>query len=113
MISVDGPVAVAANNITVHACAIIDNEYQYYLGEVNFIPPLSTTSLKFSRSLGAVAISAVPNTLNFNFVYVKDIYNFDINVGDTICRAMGFTHAVRNSVMTQNNTEYSFNLSTT
>ena len=74
--------------ITDNACA--------YDGQVALIPPTYVNYKFYTKSFGVVAFQEESKQWRF---IVKDDSSRDI-IADTACRAMGFTHVVRNSVMT-------------
>ena len=68
-----------------------------YLGQAALIPPSSVSAFNYTKSFGVVALLEEPRQWRF---IVNDSISFDFNIADTACRAMGFTHVVRNSVTT-------------
>ena len=82
-----------------------------YVGQVALIPPVGISTFSYSNSVGVVVY--LKETREWKFIVMKDSSSFDINLADTACRAMGFTHAVWNSVTTvkQYTTSYGGNYS--
>ena len=79
-----------------------------YDGQMAIIPfaVLIRDDRNFSRSLGVVVVKLQKHWKFFG----NDSSLFDLNTADTVCRSMGYTHAVKNSVTTaaQYNRAYNF-----
>lgn len=80
-----------------------------YSGQVALVPPTGVSQYIYSKSFGVVVFLEDQEQRGWSYI-VKDSSSFNYNVADTACRAMGFTHVVRNSVMTaeQYGEHYSF-----
>ena len=77
--------------------AMIVRSENAYLGQVALISPVGISTFSYSKSVGVVVF--LEELRQWRFI-VKDSSSFDFNIADTACRAMGFTHVVRNSVTT-------------
>ena len=74
-----------------------DYEANTYDGQVALIPPKGVINFNYSWSFGVVTVREKEKF----WKYIWDNSSlFDFNGADTACRAMGYTHVVRNSVMT-------------
>lgn len=75
-----------------------------YRGQVTLVPPTSMTDYNVSRSYGAVIVreSDAYNTWR----YISVDLQVKQEAADTMCREMGFTHAVMNTVANLSTSEY-------
>ena len=73
-----------------------DNEAKTYDGQVALIPPKIFTYFNYSWSFGIVTMR---EEKSWKFI-LNDSSSFSLNDTDTVCRAMGYTHVVKNSMMT-------------
>ena len=69
------------------------------------VSPKSQADLNVSRSYGVAVISQ----RNKRWEYIKKEGNVGQAVADTLCREMGFTHALLSSVMSVGNSEHHYN----
>ena len=67
-----------------------------YHRQVALIPPTDVNYKFYTKSFGVVVFLKRKN----EWKYIVEDSSFDFNIADTACRAMGFTHVVRNSVTT-------------
>ena len=83
-----------------------------YVGQVALQPPdsLALAKYNYSRSFGVVTVKVAESKNGWQYVW-KNKSPFDYDDADTVCRAMGYTHAVKNSVMTA--TQYQLTLNWT
>lgn len=76
-----------------------DRNHNTYVGQVALQPPDALADYNYSRSLGVVTVKVEALKNGWQYVW-KNEAPFDYDDADTVCRAMGYTHAVKNSVMT-------------
>ena len=78
-----------------------------YYGQMAIIPfaVLIRDDRNFSRSLGVVAVKLLKHWKFFG----NDSSLLDLNTADTVCRSMGYTHAVKNSVTTAGQYDKAYN----
>jgi hypothetical protein len=72
------------------------NEENTYIGQGTLMPPDSAFDCNRSRSYGVILIQH----FIYDWNYVKIDSTFNHNDTDTMCREMGYTHYVRNTLIT-------------
>ena len=85
-------------------------EANTYHGQVALIPPNGVVNFNYSQSFGVVTVREKEKFWKFIW---NDSSLFSLNDANTVCRAMGYTHVVKNSVVTakQHTTAYGANYS--
>ena len=66
-----------------------------YIGQVALVPPVDMVPLNLSFSWGIIVIKT-----SQRWDYIWKDKSLDLNETDTICREMGYTHSVVNSLQT-------------
>ena len=69
------------------------------------MPPMSQVGLNISHSYGVVLVSQQGG----RWEYIETESYLDPTVAETICRGMGFTHALLNSVMNVSLSKHHYN----
>ena len=67
-----------------------------YVGQSTLLPPTNALGCNRSRSYGVILIKRYP----YRWDYMTNDSTLSRNDTDTICREMGYTHSVRNSLLT-------------
>ena len=78
-----------------HSTRNLENEENTYIGQVALVPPDDMLSLNLSRSWGLITIKHYSwrwDYIGYGLLTLSD--------ADTICREMGYTHSVINTLQT-------------
>lgn len=95
----------------VQQSCIFAGKIDIYRGQVALIKPNFLDNRNVSHSHGVVRIAKGSSYEPWWFVYLSPKELLSQNTADTMCRQMGYTHAVLNSIMnkTVNSQVYGYN----
>ena len=78
-----------------------------YIGQVALVPPVDRLLLNLSRSWGVITIKHYSGRQGDKWDYIRNTGGLlTLNDTDTICREMGYTHSVLNSLQTVKSLRY-------